>query len=410
MGSQINKSIEPSKRRRSVFLCVAWYEWISIIVLGIAVLFFCLHQNFDVKSPIANDVWGQFGDFIGGLLGTFVAYVSVKLLVKTLSTQNKSNDILTQSNNDMAKVYRSQQFDTNFKVLWNMYNSSTELYLVGDKTGKKSFPTIIENMQQFNQENKTNVIDAFNKVFYIPHREVASVHFRTIYQIFSLITNSPIEEYEKTHYSKIMRSQFHEDELILLRYNCNCSYGRKMQKYVNQYNLLKHTPIMKLLEFDRWAVKLCSEQKNMIDTSFISWKKEIKNLILDVQDQDKIYSERISEKYTINFKINSYKNEFELKIEHSTKKKSNENTLDCVLDNFTDAEILSFMEAYLREVFICSNFELYNSLSDVLFTTDIITKKNDGMHIILVTLKKNDYPIIVSQQQLSIPTPIRSIM
>ena len=41
---------------------------------------------------------------------------------------------------------------------------------------------------------------------------------------------------------------------------------------------------------------------------------------------------------------------------------------------------------------------------------DIITKKNDGMHIILVTLKKNDYPIIVSQQQLSIPTPIQSIM
>ena len=84
--------------------------------------------------------------------------------------------------------------------------------------------------------------------------------------------------------------------------------------------------------------------------------------------------------------------------------------LDYVLDNFTDAELLSFMEAYLREVFICSNFELYNSLSDVLFTTDIITKKNDGMHIILVTLKKNDYPIIVSQQQLSIPTPIQSIM
>ena len=99
-----------------------------------------------------------------------------------------------------------------------------------------------------------------------------------------------------------------------------------------------------------------------------------------------------------------------MKIERSTKKKSNENTLDYVLDNFTDAEILSFMEAYLREVFICSNFELYNSLSDVLFTTDIITKKNDGMHIILVTLKKNDYPIIVSQQQLSIPTPIQSIM
>lgn len=46
MGSQINKSIEPSKRRRSVLLCVAWYEWISIIVLGIAVLFFLFAPKF----------------------------------------------------------------------------------------------------------------------------------------------------------------------------------------------------------------------------------------------------------------------------------------------------------------------------------------------------------------------------
>ena len=77
----------------------SWEKSLSILewsALGMFVIFLMLYFSKGILSlfgvelshPIfSHETWGVLGDFIGGVLGTFIAYISVRLLVKTLHHQ-----------------------------------------------------------------------------------------------------------------------------------------------------------------------------------------------------------------------------------------------------------------------------------------------------------------------------------
>ena len=64
-------------------------EWLLAIlfIIFIALYFILLGKD----DKVSSEYWPGLGDFIGGILGTIVAYVGVKLLVKTLQSQEKAN-------------------------------------------------------------------------------------------------------------------------------------------------------------------------------------------------------------------------------------------------------------------------------------------------------------------------------
>lgn len=61
-------------------------EILALIICCISLVFFLWKREYNLNA-ISADVWGQFGDFIGGIIGTLIAYISVRLLVKTLKAQ-----------------------------------------------------------------------------------------------------------------------------------------------------------------------------------------------------------------------------------------------------------------------------------------------------------------------------------
>ena len=88
-----------------VICAVSVFSGIVAFVIGI--LFF-IHQNYDCSLPLATDVFGQYGDFIGGFIGTLL---SVVLLYYTLKSQIESTKSQIKSAIDNSKVYVSQQFN-----------------------------------------------------------------------------------------------------------------------------------------------------------------------------------------------------------------------------------------------------------------------------------------------------------
>lgn len=64
--------------------------------------FFFLNRHYCANEPIASEVFGQYGDLIGGFVGTLVAAVSVVLLYETLNEQR--NQFLKQQQNAEAAL------------------------------------------------------------------------------------------------------------------------------------------------------------------------------------------------------------------------------------------------------------------------------------------------------------------
>ncbi len=124
--------------------------------------------------------------------------------------------------------------------------------------------------------------------FYATNRLVLSAYFRLLYRIMQTISEAQVDGCVKLRYAKILRCLLTEDELFLLRYNAMTHYGNKMQPYINQYNLLKHLPLMRLLEFHFESVSTLSAQyKDLFDNIFLDVRKYLINTLCQISEENK---------------------------------------------------------------------------------------------------------------------------
>jgi hypothetical protein len=407
-------------KRELKFIHNIWVRSAFTLVLLFVVGLFAFQfgrEKWNFDTSIDASIWGSFGEFIGGFLGTIVAFMSVFFLVRTLKNQIKSNEEITKNNKEIAKnnafnteIYKLQQFHDTFTTLVSLYHGSIEAFQNNDdKKGKKIFHEEVKELQEkFTETEKDydkltkKTITSFN-TFYTKYREYASVYFRLLYRIFQLIDSSDISEKKKSEYAKIVRCQLSEDEMFLLRYNAMTTYGKKMQNYVNRYNLLKHLPVMNLLEFSTWRNKVTDTEKNYLDSLFIDLRKKMCILL---ENEEKIQRDTEDKKYSIRGEIKE-SNTFKIEVIKQKKSKSGTNdSLSIALDKFSENEFSELIMAFVKEVFIYSNFQVYAKNSDMTIETDIDTAKKKQQETFWVTIKnKNNYPLILSQIQLAKPKP-----
>lgn len=395
--------IEQKKEKRQWPL--KWYDWVCIAFVLVGVIFFMLHQNYDASQKIASDVWGQLGDFIGGILGTFIAYIGIRLLVETLNAQRDANDTASKTYEDNKKVFIQQQFDGNFNTLLKLYEETIESYSADtSKRGREELHSYAEKLkkdisptEESYSERVSVAAEGFNQNFYIPHRVVASVHFRTLYQLFQLIRESEIEEEKKVLYAKMLRGRMSEDELLLLRYNCHCSYGKKMQTNINRFNLLKHLPVLSLIEFRKWRGKFNEDGFiNSLDTEFIALKKQIKNLLISQENNEDIIV--FSDRYNLYLKTNLEKKELYIELVKNSKKASSK-TIDRVFDSCTMDELTQLFYDFLYETFVSSNFGVFNTFDNLQIKNSHETT-DDGLHKLKIVVNNtNGYVLTMHVRQ-----------
>lgn len=393
-----------------------WYVYSCGVLALLAAILFMLHRYYSIKAPVDGAILGQYGDFIGGVLGTLISVLSVYYLIKTLREQHEGNIEVSANNGRIAEVYKLQQFDDNFTTLFNMYKDAIGAYqyrVTPRKIirGREALIQMTKKLfDEFEaQDNYANAKLAaqqkFDEGFYIPNRDVASVHFRTLYQLFALISTSPIEESKKVLYAKMVRSQLCEEELLLLRYNCHCHYGIKMRKYVNLYNLLKHLPLLSLGEFKTWKDFLSDVQKiNRIDTEFIALRKYIFNVIKGKVPENKVIIKNYSAKYSIRIQAKKDNTSLELCLTRNNSVETNETiSFDTTFDTFSTAQLEELFSMFFLELFVYSNFAEYNNPKDISVETSVTNHSTSNKTSIKVVINKEKYPLALSYDELYSP-------
>jgi hypothetical protein len=406
---------------------IAWiFKLLLLAILFVFVFgmiaFFWEREKFEFDYPIDASIWGSFGEWIGGVLGTMIAVFSIYLLIKTLNfqietlkSQIKSNEKINANNNRNTEIYILQQFHDTFNTLVSLYQNSIEDFKTDNNIkGKKFFHEQVKELQNSftasNGDYEKEVQLAVNKFyeFYTKYREYASVYFRLLYRVFQhidsfKISEDEISENKKIEYAKIVRCQLSEDEMFLLRYNAMTTSGENMKRFINRYNLLKHFPIMSLLEFNRWRSKITEIEKNSLDSLFVDFRKQMKGALQSLGE--KTFEHKTNDyKYLIKSEVAKNNTSAKFEIIKNNNISVSKDTISLALDKFDDDEIKELIDAFIQEVFIFSNFSIYTSLSNTDIKKDIykvVVKKQDTFWVTIE--RKGNYPLILSQRQIDTP-------
>ena len=266
---------------------------VSLVCFFGAIVIFFTFGSWEFSSTIDESIIAQFGDFIGGVIGTLLAFVAAILYYVALREQRKdvsinqesariqnealikqieefekqkeelelTRKVYEQQSKTMAeqeKTMRLQQFESNFYSMLNLCISiKNEL---NEKSNKNNFfKDKYDELSHFAEENlkdeshpvkRHNItVWHYNQLFLL-YKGDFSHYFKTIYRIIKIIdSNSFLNEKEKCFYSKIIRSQLSEYELLIMNYNYHSMHASKARNLIYKYNMLKHTYAFSKIEF-----------------------------------------------------------------------------------------------------------------------------------------------------------------
>lgn len=416
---KINKLSEEEKKaleeKSNANRAWGWLIGICVFICLFAVIVFFIwnHPVFYFHESLDHNVFGTFGDFVGGILGTMVAVFSVYFLVRTLhsqidsNTENaKSNRSVIDSNEKLLELNNLQLFDNQFQTLNSQYLNAVNSYKEGADSGrivleskvKEFLSSEFENDLEFKRRAKA-AVSKFED-FYAENRTEFSVHFRVLYLLVKLIAEANIEDEDRVVYAKCIRGQLSEGELAILRYNCMTNNGKKMQPLVNHFNLLKHLPLMTLFEFRKWKNSIEKEELlSALDSLFITIKKGITNLNYNSKECS-AYIE-VSTRYKISYSFNGEHNNFSFNIEKKKEHKNGggvkrplaEKAMDCL----GEEQLTELFEAFLFESFVTGSFGLYNG-DECKIGPDKVIKNSDEEYVVNIPVEKTKKIVLAERQ------------
>lgn len=371
-----------------------------LFISGCVVFLWKRCDEISLSYKADTSIWGQFGDYIGGVIGTFVAIISVFLLYRTLKLQIKATKKSTQTS-------QQQQLNDKFFHLIEIYNKTLQNinYTTTDDdffTGKIALHRKLQDIADgFDNNVRTGMLRK-NAVFAFVEnasleRDTLPVYFRTLYRVFDVIYNSDADKRTKVEYAKIVRAQLTDTELVMLRYNAMTPAGSKFVFYINHYNLLKHLPPLEMLEFKNWK-KLIGESQSVMRANEVLLS--IKKLVSQLLDGDKLHEQinSINKKYIVQLETNEIRSIVSLTLIKDASKQIYPTDNFAGFDKMGMKEISDMLSYYFRECFILMNFNKYNnrkklSLSDTYTNTsctiEIRNTANEALAIKETQVKKN---------------------
>ena len=254
-----------------------------VTLLGL-LCFLWKDYSMNLSEQIKSEKFGQLGDFIGGIVGTFWALAGVILFYIALTEQRKdfktNQDVLNlqvkalhhqitefelqrKELENSRKVYeeanktqRVQQFESNFYSLLNVYLQIKNV-LNSIDNNNDYFGKIADNFKGKYAiglncyEHHDQMIKLYYNIYYANQTSLTH-YFKCLYRIVKIIDSTSFIDKDKAFYVKILRSQLTDPEQLVLYYNSHTVYGFKVRSLILKYNLLKHIPIFSKPEFEHF--------------------------------------------------------------------------------------------------------------------------------------------------------------
>ncbi|QIP55430.1 putative phage abortive infection protein [Hafnia alvei] len=227
------KIIDYMKRLSFIFI------FVLVTCLFIAFALYKYWMNFGAL-PISQSVehWGQFGDYIGGVLNPGLSFLSIILVCFTLYTTSKQS--MTQSFESVLFELLRYHKDhlSNIKVVYN----------------EESYKGV-DALDWYITEVKFNFLNLSNDEILIQERMRFSIdlvyeeenffsntghYFRNLYHIFKHIDEASfLRKKERIKYAKLVRAQLSSIESGALMLNGLSTKGVKSKVYIEKYSLLQ---------------------------------------------------------------------------------------------------------------------------------------------------------------------------
>lgn len=400
MGSEIRHTTDKQKRDTWRWIVKHIYELLMLAILLSGLILFSLHRNYNTFTPIDSGLWGQFGDYIGGIIGSLIAYLSVRLLNKNLQEQVEANKAIRQNNEYSRKVFELQQFDKTFTTLVELYNEKKKTLEKIELVKELETHRCKEDIYKERVEGAKNVFSRY----YATDRSVLSAYFRLLYRVMQTIGDANVEERVKFRYAKTFRCLLTEEELILMRYNAMTDYGHRMQAYINRYNLLKHLPLMRLSEFNNneWVNTLSPEYKDLFDNIFWDIRTFLVHTFCQVTNEEEKFENKYKgidgRTFRVTVELETYpKNSVRVLVEYVAGKLE-------TMQDIKDEVVSKLLEYFMYEMFAFISFECYQKVDQLKVDADSLTEKNSRKHGIWARAYRPDgYRLILSQRQLDKP-------
>lgn len=198
-----------------------------------------------------QEAWGQFGDYVGGILNPLFSLTALFALLYTIKLQSKelhesteqlkaSAEALALQNNVMLR----QQFETTFFQMLDLFNEIIRgMERSSETKGRSCTRSLSKTLQSRLQDaRKENINSQYRDDFYNVYGYLLGHYFLNLYNIIKFVDKSSLADEDKKFYTNIVRAQLSEYELVLLFYNCLCldEAQEKFLPLVRKYRLLKH--------------------------------------------------------------------------------------------------------------------------------------------------------------------------
>ncbi|NGZ15741.1 hypothetical protein HGG78_18720 [Vibrio aestuarianus] len=189
---------------------------------------------------------GVFGDSFGALTSIFsgLAFAGV---VWTIVSQREELKVTRDE-------LKNQGFENAFFQMLKLHNQIiNEIDLVNTRkeagvvrtAGRDCFVTFVNRFFEHydvqvrkgdDLEGEANRLYAAYSSFWDDNGHELAHYFRFLYNIFKFIDESEIKN--KQFYSRLVRAQLSDQELILIYYNSFGPYGKKFQSYIETFQLM----------------------------------------------------------------------------------------------------------------------------------------------------------------------------
>jgi len=247
---------------------LATTAFVALIAVGVTAAYFL---QFWGSLSTKQEVWGWFGEYVGGLLSPLFALAALLALLYTIILQNReikeSSRQVRASQLVLEKqvtVLARQNFESTFFQMLRLYNELVQQLRIKkidadeyaasgtnrEYLGRECFKRLEEVLcrdyiERVNRgdyiEPKLEAIDIEYQRFYQAYGGFVGHYFRTIYNIIKFVDRDAAVVGDPKFYANLLRAQLSKYELGLLFYNCLSKYGRmKLQPLVKKFDLLKH--------------------------------------------------------------------------------------------------------------------------------------------------------------------------
>jgi hypothetical protein len=216
------------------------------IALGVLALYI-----FRFHGPLTTtqDVWGQFGDYVGGLLNPVFSFLALLALLATfrLQVQELEFSKLALQNSaaaleEQSETLHQQAFDATFFQLLRLHDDSILSLKDGTASGSACFETW---RGEFEQELIRFCVTDINDTFITVHKSLfqnnpaLEHYFRSLITLFDLLDRS--SNVEREFYVRIVRNQLSDGEAKVIYYYCLYGIGKdRLKLLVEKYALLEY--------------------------------------------------------------------------------------------------------------------------------------------------------------------------